>query len=467
MHSKTLTRAHAARARRTRLTPVTLAPRLAVPWSVIAAITAAVGLGYAASRAPVVVLVAAAAAVLAALTIVQARAMLIALIAFLPWEALVPFPSETVSAVKILGLLLVFSYLLRALAGSAPLQVTKVQIAVVLFALLIVVSLAANPQLGTIGVARAVRYMFFALFLLLIAQLAAERPAVLRLARVFCISMALACVYGVVGFLRGEVELVSGPIGDPNDFAYVVVVTLPLAGYLWISERGRRWLWSLCLIALVAGMLGTLSRGALVGLAALLVWALLTGHIPVRGVVLALLVVAATAFVGLSFFSPIVEQRLDSKGRIAQDNTQSRLTFWSAALYMAADRPLTGHGPGSFGVEGPRDYIRGHGQGLARPVVHNSYLEVLAENGVLALAAFLAFIGGSLLTVRRVRRRFELADDIEGVRLAAALEGAMVVAIVAGMFLSAAVIIGFWLIGGLIAALARDRHGHPLAVRTA
>ena len=48
---------------------------------------------------------------------------------------------------------------------------------------------------------------------------------------------------------------------------------------------------------------------------------------------------------------------------------------------MAADRPLIGVGPGRFGLEAP-GYVRNNPIPLGdNPVVHNSYLQVLAEIG--------------------------------------------------------------------------------------
>jgi O-antigen ligase len=127
---------------------------------------------------------------------------------------------------------------------------------------------------------------------------------------------------------------------------------------------------------------------------------------------------------------------------------------------MAADRPLLGVGPGRFGVES-RNYVRNDPLNIEDPVVHNAYLEVLAEGGVPTLLAFLAFIGGSWALTSRARRQFLVVDDTDGLRVTAAVQASLVVAIVSANFLSVQTSVPLWLLGGLAAVLAlegRARH---------
>ena len=68
--------------------------------------------------------------------------------------------------------------------------------------------------------------------------------------------------------------------------------------------------------------------------------------------------------------------------------------------------------------------------------MHNAYLEVLAEGGLPTLIAFLAFLAGSWQLAARARRRFEAAEDRDGLRMTAAVQASLVVAIVSASFLS-------------------------------
>ena len=93
-------------------------------------------------------------------------------------------------------------------------------------------------------------------------------------------------------------------------------------------------------------------------------------------------------------------------------NVTSRQALWSAALRMAEDRPLTGVGPGRFGIEAPA-YVRNNPIVLEKPVVHNSYLQVLAEIGALGL---FAFVGVPRVVVAAARPLAKTGDQRRGRR---------------------------------------------------
>jgi O-antigen ligase len=178
----------------------------------------------------------------------------------------------------------------------------------------------------------------------------------------------------------------------------------------------------------------------------------------------ALLSVAALAF---TLWAPLLNDRLGQKNRIGEKNVTARQALWSAALRMAEDRPLTGVGPGRFGIEAPA-YVRNNPLILDRPFVHNSYLQVLAELGVIGLFAFVAFLVSAWRLLGRARRQAIAADDIDGRRLATAMQASLIVAVAGGAFLSEQLTTPFWLIGALAAVVgsvprvahaARESHG--------
>ncbi len=410
-------------------------------------------LAYATAIHPLLSITIVSGGVVAYLVLAHAQGMLLLLVAIMPWEALLRYPSEQVSVVKLAGVLLGGAYLLRVAAGRAPLQSTRTLLTALAFLALVLLSLMFSGDVAA-SVGKTLRYVLFVVFFFLLVQLAADRTMVLRVVKTFVLSMAPAAVYATVLAAQAEGAFAAGPIENPNDFGFLLLTTLPLAVYLAFEERPRA-LWSACVLVLFVGMLATVSRGALAGMAGMLVWAVATRRVPVRWLLAAAAVAGAVVLVGTVLASPVIEQRLDAKGNVAEENAASRLSFWSAAVYMSADHPLTGVGPGRFGEEGVETYIWGTTQGLGDPVTHSTYLEILAENGVPALAAFVAMLAGTGVALGRLRRRCEEVEDRACSRLAGALQASLVAAAVAGLFLSGAVIISFWLVTGLAAALTR------------
>jgi O-antigen ligase len=411
----------------------------------------AIVLGVVASTHPFLALAGTGAALLALLMLVRAEALLLVLVAALPWEGLLAYPTESVSAVKVLGVLLFGAWIVRALVRAEPLRLSPALAWAALLAFAVGLSLLLSPNPAD-GIADSLRYGLFIVFFFLVLQLTHTATDVRRIVRVMVLSSTLAAGWGLYGFIVLGLDRAAGPISDPNDFAYLMVCVLPLAAYLMGSDRHRRVLWGFCSLLLLGATLATLSRGALIGLAALAPWAIATRRVPLGGIVLgvaALLSIAALAF---AIWAPLLHDRLEQKGNISAKNVTARQALWAASLRMAEDRPLTGVGPGRFGIEAPA-YVRNNPIVLKQPVVHNSYLQVMAELGALGLFAFVAFLVSSWRLLGRARRRAVAEEDIDGRRLATAMQASLIVAIVAGAFLSEQLTTPFWLIGALAAVV--------------
>ncbi len=398
---------------------------------------------------PILALAALAAAILGLLVLVAAEAVLLVLLAALPWEAVLDYPSETVSAVKLLGALLFASFLIRVLARRQPLRFGPITYAVGAFVLLVTVSLILSPDPGASS-GTLLRYYLFAAFFFLVIQLVDDMAGVMRVLRVISLSVTVAAIVGLVPFIQGSSERVAGPISDPNDFAYLIATVLPLIGYLIVADRDWRPLWVACFPVVLAAMLATLSRGALVALGALLIWALLTGRIRVGGLLISTAALGVVVGVGLLLWSPLINERLEQRSKSTEANATSRVQLWQGAIVMSMDHPVTGVGPGRFGAESP-DYVRDNPVVLEDPVTHETYLQILAESGPAALAAFLAFLAGSWMSLSGLYRRCKAAEDRAGMRLATALQAALLVALVGALFVSEQLASPFWLLGALAA----------------
>jgi O-antigen ligase len=426
----------------------------------LAAAPLAVPLGVLAGLFPLYVLAGCCVLAFVLIAVTRVEWLLLALAAVLPWEGALGYPSDAISVVKILGVLLFMAWLVRALLRTEPLRVSPALAwaGFFLFAVLLSTLFAPDPADSVFD---ALRYVLFVVFFFLVLQLTQTIGDVLRVVRVFVLSCTLAGGWGLYGFVALDLERAAGPIADPNDFAYLMVCALPLACYLLAEEKRRRLLWGACCVVLIAATLATLSRGALVGLAALAPWAILTRRVPLSGVLLGIVTLLSVAGLAFALWAPLLNDRLSAKGHIANKNVDAREALWTGAVRMAADRPLTGVGPGRFGIESS-GYVRNNPIPLGEdPVVHNSYLHVLAETGLLGLVGFVGFLASSWRLLARGRRRAIGIGDRSGQRLATAMQASLLVAIVAGAFLSEQFTTPFWMIGALATVVA----GVPQAVR--
>ena len=425
----------------------------------LAAAPIAIPLGYAAAMWPLYVLAGVGIFLLLLLAVVRVEALLLVLAAVLPWEGALAYPTESVSVVKLLGVLLFGAWLLRALVRSEPLRLSPALGWAAVFGLAVGLSTLLAPDPAE-SVFDALRYALFIVFFFLVLQLTQTIEDVQRVVRVVVLSCTLAAAWGIYGFVALDLERAAGPIADPNDFAYLMTCALPLAAYLLAEEKGRRVLWALCCVLLLGATLATLSRGALVGLVALAPWAIVTRRVPLSGVLLGGVFMLSVAALAFALWAPLFQNRLERKGDIADKNVAAREALWAGALRMSADRPITGVGPGRFGVEAST-YVRNNPIELREPVAHNSYLHVLAELGLLGFVGFVGFLVSSWRLLSNGRRRAIRIGDREGERISTAMQASLIVAIVAGAFLSEQFTTPFWMIG----ALATVAAGVPQAVR--
>jgi len=409
-------------------------------------------LAYAAALRPYLALAGMAAAGIMALVLLRADLLLLILVAALPWEDSLAPPSAPIPVVKLLGLLLIAAWALRAAAGREPLRLPAVLVTVAAFTYAVGVSFLVSPD-QSVSLVKTTSYVLFALFFFVIVQLVRDHADVRRVLIVVSLSAAASGARGLFEFLVLGTERAAGPISDPNGFAYVLASVLPLGGYLVATERRLRWLWVVCFALIAAAVAASLSRGALVGLAVVVLWALLTGRIAARKALLGSAVLITVAVGVFILVSPVIGDRVERKQSYGSKNVSSRQAFYRGALAMAADRPLAGIGPARFGTEAEQ-YVKGNPVALENPVVHNSYLEILAESGIFALASFFAFLAATWRLLAHGRRRSLSAGDRDGSRLASALQSTLLVAVVSGMFISAQLTTPFWLLGGLAAIFA-------------
>ena len=290
-----------------------------------------------------------------------------------------------------------------------------------------------------------------------------EDLPVRRVLVVFVTSCAAAGVIGLIGFVNGAPR-VSGPLGDPNDFAFFMVGALPLALVLRRSAR-RPFLWDAAAVVIAAATLGTLSRGAIAAIAAMIVYAVLAGVLRARvvGAILAALVVLFAVLAVTD--AKVIETSLQQKSSVASKNVDERLVRWRVTAEMTIDYPLLGIGPGGFKAD-YADYIDPSEIDVLHPldVAHETYLEISAELGLVGMGTFLAMLALGYVGARR-RSRLPLEHDPQ-VALAGGICAALIATTVAAVFLTEQYYLPLWMFAACGAAVDPLRRGDAPASQT-
>ena len=431
-----------------RVSGVTLGIEL-VPVAAVAAIGGAAVI--LAAAWPVQILLATLAAAGILICFIRVDVAVLVLVAFAPLEfAITLGATSQFSPTKLAGLVCFTSFALFAVATNRRLVFDRVQaVAAVILGIALLSTLGAEDQ--SLALKTTTRYASFVALCFVVSQFVGNHRLQTRIAWVLSIASAITGALAVETFFAGDYSAARLPLGDPGDIGFILATTLPFT--FWLTrERGVRRALALLLIGviLVAALL-TLSRGTVVGLGAGLVWILVSDPRRSLRAVLAGGVVAVLAFAVIVHFAHnTIETGLERKSLVAQQNVDTRLDAWSAAARFSVDHPLLGIGPGNFRIRYPAYADVPEGVSTVS-VVHNSFLDIAAELGPLAMLLFIAYV---ILVFHRLT--IAVRQHRGPPAFAVAARTSLVIGLAASLTLTEQYYAPFWLLGGLAVALARD-----------
>ncbi len=376
------------------------------------------------------------------LCFLRVEAALLLLVASAPLDTAVSLGSSTLTLTKVVGVVAFASLLFHLVAGRRKLHLDRSHAVIAGILAIAMVSMLLARDSG-LALETTLRYASFVALYVMVTQFVGEHGVHRAVAWALSLSAAGTGAVALARYLSDESPVATLPNTNANDFAFVLATTLPLAFWLLGSRAVLRPLVLAVIGVIAAGVLLSFSRGAVVGLAAGLAWELLARRrrLPalVGGAVVATLAVLLVIRADPARF----ESGLELKQQVAQYNVESRLDAWKGAATLVSEHPLVGVGPGNFRVHFYE--ATGNPPGTHNlTVVHNAYLDIATELGVVAAALFLLYLGMVFLRCNDAAR-----NGLGAPGLAHAVQTSLVIAAVAALFLSEQYFAPFWLLGGL------------------
>lgn len=194
-----------------------------------------------------------------------------------------------------------------------------------------------------------------------------------------------------------------GFTGNINISSFSILIKLPVLIYLIYNEKKRLrfFLFNLLLVSSLLSILVLFSRGAIIGLILLIIISLLYYLVKEKRKV-----VIQTIFVSLSvclsyltynFLNEkntfdLIEERFSTVAPSSDQSVSQRFTFYKIALEDIKNYPLTGIGIGNWKLLSIQRANEALGGYMVPYVVHNDFLEIAAESGILSLLSYLFFI---------------------------------------------------------------------------
>jgi putative inorganic carbon (hco3(-)) transporter len=275
-------------------------------------------------------------------------------------------------------------------------------------------------------------------------------------------SFGLLALKGTIfGILTGGQFRVWGPpnsfVADNNDFGLALNMSVPMLFFLARDEENRKLkiIFRVTFFCCAAAVLLTYSRGALLGLTAIMA----TLALKSRHKLLSAFLILMAIFLVISFAPTAWMARMQAfLGGTLDASAQERLTSWAFAWNLAKHYPITGAGfecftPNLFAMyslRDPRTWLAGH----TSSGPHSIYFQVMAEQGFVGLAAFLGLMVSCIMSARRLRKRVARNLSLGWmVSYSNIVEVSIIGYMVSGAFLGRAYFDLFWQIVGILITL--------------
>lgn len=282
-------------------------------------------------------------------------------------------------------------------------------------------------------------------------------------------------IYGDVAGARAA----GPPVSDPNFYARILLMAIPLAVGLAMTETRprRKVLYAGAAAVIAAAVLATYSRGAMVTMGVMAGLLLFAFRAKPKHVAWA----AVAAIVGFILLPDAVARRFLTIEALLPDNNTGaqydssigeRELLIRTGLKMFDANPLFGVGAGQYGVHYTK-YANQVGSSWVdydepgtEEHPHGLYVEIASENGAAGLAAYGFTILAAFLSLQRARRALLARGDTENAALVVGVAVAIAGYLLASVFLHESHHRYIALYLGFVCAIARLAFGTIRPVET-
>ncbi len=296
------------------------------------------------------------------------------------------------------------------------------------------------------GIAAVSRYLPNILLLPIAYSAIRTRRDLVLVAGAVVLGAVLAASFGILqppdSALIEESSRATGTVGDPNELAAFLLVGLGLAaGFALGRTRSPavRLGASVAAVLCVGGVFLSLSRGGLVALAAMMLAGTLFAG---RWRLAIALITLCVATGGVLYFTQLAP--LPARERVTKaSGGTGRSDLWTIGVRMVKAHPVTGVGAGNFQavsanyVLQPGTITRGDLIFSSAPkVTHNTYLEIMAEEGLPGFLLFACVVASCLACALKAARLWAARNEASMEALARGIFLGLIGMLVADFFIS-------------------------------
>ena len=230
----------------------------------------------------------------------------------------------------------------------------------------------------------------------------------------------------------GRQILIRGNYHDPNEYALILMMGLPFWWFMSASAKSNvgKFVAIACTIPILYVFTRTGSRGAMIGLAVILLMVFAKASVPRKVLMAGATIVALFGVLTvlpdyikaryLTYFSPdssgVDTSRRAGRNEIDQlkadvDSAEGRKQLLIKSIDLTLRNPIVGVGPGNFPVAVFDDAKR-NGESYAWLVTHNAYTQISSETGFPGFFLFVTMVVMSFRNVAKVLKSTKVDGEL-------------------------------------------------------
>ena len=222
---------------------------------------------------------------------------------------------------------------------------------------------------------------------------------------IICSLSAIMAVYQVL-FLSIERGYGFGDNLDPNVFSSFIIAFTPLAYYLFLKAKNKlfRYFYLTLFVFMITGVMASVSRAAFLAVLFIFFYIFIANIKKVTTILIVFIILSIFANFAFDKLKQRDTVQVSLSGKARLDHSASlRLYFWGNAINLWFRNPIFGVGTGNFPIASRKEF------GAQRLIgVHNSWLQVLSENGIIAFILLITMLTMSFKDLSRLKKHEDI-----------------------------------------------------------
>ena len=246
--------------------------------------------------------------------------------------------------------------------------------------------------------------IFIAFLSLLISISKISKPYIF-ISKAFTISILIESIYTISDFLMSETGL-TGISMNRNISAFSILLKLPLLIYLCTKLSKSKIILKLIEAIAIISIIVLQSRAAIFSLFIIYFFILFFRNRNKLSSFLSILFSLGVLIFFLNNTSFVTSEKFFNTFNLEQDQSYNqRISYYENALNLFKEKPIFGHGIGSWKIESLKNNIDINSNVIIPYYVHNDFLQMLVETGTIGFIAYMTIFFLIVINLLKIYNR--------------------------------------------------------------